>query len=97
MHNYGPMDTWSDCQACSDENVEFPPNPFWIRDRTCTVQDGVDWHTFQRKLGHRRCNVAAVLKKIPREKALSWLKKFGPMTIARIRELEDENYTYVWL
>ena len=77
QHNYGPMDVWYDCDQCSEEHPNYPMKPTFTSMPTESERE--KWRAFQRQLGHRVCPVSKILKKIPRDKAESWLEHFEPM------------------
>ena len=69
------MDVWYDCDQCYQEHPNFPMRPTF----TSMPSEREKWRAFQRQLGHRVCPVSKILKKIPRDKAESWLEHFEPM------------------
>ena len=81
-HCYGPMDTWYDCQECTDENWERAPKSVlaitFNEKREPTEAEREAHYAWPASIGQRGLKVSAILKKIPREAAEEWLATRKP-------------------
>ena len=84
-HNYGPMDSWYDCEECCNETVdefeahrasdEYKEGEQLITEGKYSEGAAKRICPSRRKL-LRRLKMSTILKKIPRESAEAWMTRF---------------------